>query len=399
MFSIRVVIVYLAAAVLFAPFAGAEKFDFEPHSRAVAKGGDPQLAVRASGELFLLRVEGPDLWLETSSDGGDSFDEKVRVNDAGEVSSHAESTPQMIVRSMHEFYCLWELKDAQGKTSLRLSRSMDWGKTFAKSVPVDPRNRSKNQSFYSMAVTAKGVIVVAWLDGKGVSVARSVDRGRSFENIKQVATNVCPCCRPALATGPNGEVYLSWRGMFPDDVRDMMVASSQDDGASFTVGSRIAHDDWHIDGCPHAGDTVVVLNGRLFVSWYTVRNNQRWLYLAWSDDHGQHFSQPVNAAAGVLDADHARFVSFGTTAGLLFQARPASGDAGWNKLHTYFRQVTASGALLPLQDLGHASGSATYPVAAYESPNHLFVAWTERSDTDGRVVMTRGRPEGSAHGQ
>jgi hypothetical protein len=405
MFSTRIVAACSIAAVLFVPFVSAETFNFEPQPTVIGKGRDPQLAVRASGELFLLRVEGQDLWLETSNDGGDSFGEKVRVNDAGEVSSHAESTPQMIVRSMHEFYCLWELKDAQGRTSLHLSRSMDWGRTFGKSVAVDAGNTAKSQSFYSMAVTSKGVIVVAWLDGKGVSVARSVDHGRSFETPKRVAKDVCPCCRPALATGPHGEVYLSWRGMFPNDVRDMVVASSQDDGGSFSPGSRVAHDDWHIDGCPHAGDTMVVLNSRLFASWHTVRNNQRWLFVAWSDDHGQHFSQRINAAAGVLDADHAHFVSFGDTAGLVFQARPESGDAGWSKLHTYFRQVTGSGALLPLQDLGHASGSATYPVVTYEHPNHLFIAWTERSDTDAKVVMTRGRSllenssKGAGHGQ
>lgn len=398
MLATRFATACFTAAVLAVPFARAEKFSFEPKPSVIEKGRDPQLAVRASGELFLLRVEGPDLWLENSNDGGDSFGERVRVNDAGEVSSHAESTPQMVVRSMHEFYCLWESKDAQGRTRLHLSRSMDWGRSFAKSVPVDASNGSKNQSFYSMAVTANGAIVVAWLDG-GVNVARSVDHGRSFETPKQVATDVCSCCRPALATGPDGEVYLSWRGMFPHDVRDMVVAASRDDGASFKSGVRIAHDDWHIDGCPHAGDTMVVLNNRLFVSWHTVRNNQRWLFLAWSDDHGQHFSQPINAASGILDADHAHFVNLGDAAGLVFQARPASGDAGWSKLHTYFRQVTASGVLLPLQDLGHESGSATYPVAIYEHPNHLFIAWTEHSDTDAKVVMTRGRSGETASAQ
>lgn len=82
---------------------GTEQFDFEPIPRVVAKGSDPQIAVRASGEIFLLRLKHKDLWLQTSADGGDSFETGVQVND-GPVMSHSENTPQMVVRSMHEFY-------------------------------------------------------------------------------------------------------------------------------------------------------------------------------------------------------------------------------------------------------------------------------------------------------
>ena len=107
---------------------------------------------------------------------------------------------------------------------------------------------------------------------------------------------------------------------------------------------------------------MIVLRRLLFVCGHTVRNGQRCLYLASSDDHGKHFSHRINAAGEVLDANHPRFVDLRETAALVFQGRPATGDAGWGKLNIYFRQVTASGSLLPLQSLGHASGSATYPL-------------------------------------
>ncbi len=400
MFSARTAALCLLAAGISANARSAERFSFEPAPRVLEKGRDPQLAVRESGDLFLLRVDGGNLWLQTSSDGGDSFGPGVRVNE-DDVSAHAESTPQMVVRSMHEFYCLWESRSAQGHTSLRFSRSTNWGKSFGKSIAVDPSSTA-TQAFYSMAVAPDGTIVVVWLDGRnmgrqgkpdtfGVYVARSADHGQSFQKSQRVALDACPCCRPSVAAARGGEVYVSWRGVFKNDVRDMLVASSRDGGASFTSGSRVADDDWHLNGCPHAGDTMIVLNGRLFVCWHTVRDGQRWLYLAWSDDHGMHFSHRVDAAGGVLDANHARFVNLGGTAGLVFQGRPMSGDAGWGKLNIYFRQVTASGSLLPLQCLGHASGSATYPTVTYESPNHLFVVWTERSDAGPSVAMSRGR--------
>ena len=57
---------------------------FEPEPRKVVSGRDPQIAVRASRELFLLKVEGKNLWLHASFDGGDSFEEPVRVNGVDE---------------------------------------------------------------------------------------------------------------------------------------------------------------------------------------------------------------------------------------------------------------------------------------------------------------------------
>jgi hypothetical protein len=150
---------------------------------------------------------------------------------------------------------------------------------------------------------------------------------------------------------------------------------------------------------------MTVLKDRLFVSWHTVRGDQSRLYLAWSDDHGGHFSRPVDAAGDVLDANHPRLIQLGGSAGLLFQGRSPAGNGNWGKLNVYFRQITADGSLLSFQNLGHSSGSATYPSAAYEAPNHLFVAWTERDDKGSSVILDRGRTiprpsgEGTSHGQ
>ena len=85
------IIITLVAAVSLSTATGREgtrQFTFEPTGRVVVKGSYPQLGVRASGDLFLLRLKDRNLWLQTSSDGGDSFDEGIRVNDGGDVASH-----------------------------------------------------------------------------------------------------------------------------------------------------------------------------------------------------------------------------------------------------------------------------------------------------------------------
>ena len=378
--------------------AAKQEFAFEPQGRVLEKGSDAQLAVRASGELFLMRLRDGDIWVQTSPDGGDSFEGGVRVNDSGSVASHSENTPLMIVRSMHEFYVLWSAEDGSERTSLRMARSMDWGRSFGKSIAVDPTGGA-SQSFYTMAVAPDGAVYVAWLDGRdrgqgkqgssGLYIARSTNRGQSFEKSVRVAVNVCPCCRPSIAFADSKTLYIGWRGVFEGEVRDILVGTSTDAGASFAAPIRVSNDNWAINGCPHSGPSLATLGGKLFAAWRTVSGESSHLYIAWSEN-GAHFSPRVEADTNLFDANHPRLISLDGALGLVFQARQRS-ENGWDKFDVYFRQIDKFAALSPLQRLGHAVGSATYPAPLFERPDHFFVTWTERTDDGAKVVMARGR--------
>lgn len=380
--------------------ADTERFQFEAQGRVVTKGSDPQLGVRASGEIFLLSLKERNIWLQTSGDGGDSFDDAVRVNDVDGVASHSENTPQMMVRTMREFYVLWTADAGNDRTALRLATSTDWGKSFGKSIVVDPSGTA-SQSFYTLAVGPDGAIYAAWLDGRdrgqgksgssGLYIAKSTNRGQSFEKSVRVALNVCPCCRPSIAFTDAKTLHIGWRGVLDGDVRDVFVATSTDGGATFITGTRVAEDNWQINGCPHSGPALATHNGRVLVAWRTVTGDRAHLYVASSSDNGAHFSAKVAADTNVLDANHPRLLTLGNSIGLVFQAREATSQDEWSKYDIYFRQIDASGALTPLQKLKHAVGSATYPTLLFERPDHLFVAWTEGSEEGRKVVFARGR--------
>lgn len=377
-----------------------ERFTFESQGRIVQKGSDPQLGVRASGELFLLHLKDNNIWLQTSSDGGDSFDEGVRVNDGGAIASHSENTPVMVVRTMREFYVVWTANDGHQHTALRLASSVDWGMSFGKSVPIDPSGMA-SQSFYTLAVAPDGVIYVAWLDGRdrdqnkqgssALYLAKSTNRGQSFQKSVRVALNVCPCCRPSITFGENKTVHIGWRGVLDNDIRDIFVATSTDGGATFCSSTRVAEDNWQINGCPHSGPSLATLGSRLFAAWRTVSGNRSHVYIAWSSDDGLHFSSRTEADTNLLDANHPRLLCLEDSLGLAFQAREASAQNGWSKQDVYFRQIDKTGALSPLQQLRHAGGSANYPAVLFERPDHLFVAWTEGSDDGRKVILARGR--------
>ena len=381
---------------------------FEARPRSVAQGRDPVLAVRASGTISLMKVDKGDLWVQTSFDGGDTFEPGVRVNDiAGEVSSHAESSPQMQVRTRSEFYCLWQTRRGEDDgSSLRFSRSTNWGESFSKAIDVD--SGSASQSFFTMSVSPKGIIYVAWLDGRdrgkgrpgtsAVYLARSVNRGVSFEKPVRVALDVCPCCRPNIAFSGERGVYVALRKVLDGNVRDIFVSGSTDEGATWGAPVRVAEDNWVLNGCPHSGASMATVGKRLFIAWYSVREKQTALSLAYSDDGGKAFSRRIAAADGVLDSNHPFLSSIGDRLALVFQGRPAAQAQGWAPVRIYYREIDADARLSPLQTVGQLGSSATYPVFAFEEPERIFVAWTESKQDDRVVVIARGRRNNAVAG-
>jgi hypothetical protein len=61
---------------------------------------------------------------------------------------------------------------------------------------------------------------------------------------------VCFCCKTAIASGPDGSVYVAWRHIYPPNVRDMAVARSTDGGRTFAPPVRVSTDGWALDGAP-----------------------------------------------------------------------------------------------------------------------------------------------------
>ena len=394
-FYLRTAVIAASAVTAFSASTGPVQFESKP--RPIASGTFPQVAVRVTGDVSLLTVEGGDLWYRNSPDAGDSFPGRLRLNDnPHEVAAHGENYPILVLRGMREFYVLWQARAGGGSgTALKLSRSTDWGASFAKPVDVDPGSQS--EGFYTMAVSPRGIVYAAWLDGRerggegsGLYLARSTDRGVSFEKSVRVATGVCPCCRPSLAFGGD-TVYVSWRGVASGDVRDIHVASSPDGGATWSKPAGVAEDNWHLNACPHSGASLAVIGNRLFVAWHTVREGTSQLYLAWSDDAGRSFSPRINLRGGVLDSNHVALVAHGSKIGAVFQGRDPKDHEGWGKQNAWYREIDSRGQLSDLVNLGHLEGSVNYPELLYEEPDHVFVVWHENGDEQSRVVMIRGR--------
>lgn len=388
------------------------RYQFEPESRAllthsgIKSSRDPKLALKASGAVYMLAVIEQDghsrLGLFVSHDGGDEFSPPIPVSERdADVVTHGENSPSLAFGAT-EIYALWEQRAATG-IDLMFARSVNFGNSFEKPIRVTDKTVPSSNSFSHLAVAPNGFIYAVWLDGRdrgvgpegtsAVYLARSTDRGATFEKNTMVAPGACPCCRPVVAPGRDGEIFVSWRHVFEGNIRDMVVVTSRDHGKAFLTPVRVAQDNWQINGCPHSGMTMVQKSGRLIVSWFSEGSEGRQgIRVSWSTDGGNSFAPARIVSGRILDANHPSLtLSDDGRVLLAFQGRDPVAAAGWSPAGVYLAEVGAGGEVSTPMPVSKTTRGVSYPVLAGGGSGRVFVAWTESGDTGRRVMLSRGR--------
>jgi hypothetical protein len=179
-----------------------------------------------------LSTSGGGVHEKNSSDGGDSFDKPVWISERGAtVSSHGENSPTLIV-TPDVMYAAWNQSG-----DIRLARSLSWGASFEKPVRISDKPEKAYSGYVSIGVAPNGDVYAVWLDTRDSTPGqkvyslyfdRSTDKGATFQKNVKIADHVCECCRPNVSFGPNNEVLVFWRHIYPGSIRDMTVAVTRD---------------------------------------------------------------------------------------------------------------------------------------------------------------------------
>jgi len=371
---------------------------WEATPRVIAQGSSAQLILRPSGELGLLYVGSgstPQTRYLTSMDGGDTFaPSSWSAVDESTPNVHGESVPQLRIGSRGKLFAAWH-----GQGDIQVA-GLDHGPMSGAAVRVTESSRSQDAQptaipYFAMAVGPDEVVYVAWLDTRdrdqnppgtmSIYVARSDDRGKTFGPHVRAVAGVCPCCRPALAPGENGDVWLVWRHVL-DGARDIAMSRSTDRAQTWSPLSRVATDDWRIDGCPHSGPDISVSGSELEVTWYTAANGVERVLRTRSTGGGASFEPPRVVSGEVLDPNHPSLASVGGRPWVVFQGRDPDERSGWGGMRAWWSD--SGSAPQPFPSLG---GSVGYPRLYTGSTGRVFALWTESTDTEDHVVMLRGR--------
>ncbi len=394
-----------------APRRAAPVFETEPH--ALAAGRSPRFLARGPHGLQALTVrpaadgKGQDLYLQTSTDGGDTFGEALRVNDTpGEVTDHGENSPAAAASPDGQYlYAVWAARDARTAmgANVRFARSGGMRPSFSPAITVNDDGLPVMHSFQTLAVGPDGTIYVAWLDSRdqpghggahgstaSLYVARSVDRGKSFEKNVRVAENICPCCRPSIAFAGD-TVVIGWRWVEPGDLRDMFVAASRDRGLSWSKPVLVARDGWKLNGCPHVGPALATLGDKLYTLWFSEGAGDPAIFLASSSDAGKTFGPKLKVSEGTADPTHPQIAAGEDRLAVVFQARSAAADQSWGRIGVYYREIYKDGSLSPLVRLAEGKANASYPAVTLGMSGRIFAGWTETLNGASTAYLLRGR--------
>jgi hypothetical protein len=369
-----------------------------------------------NGDLLLSWVAGDSagwhLYFSRSGDTGATWSAPVRVTrKTGDVHPHSESSPRLVAAPGVQALVWIASLPVPGRrwpaSSVRFARSEDGGRSWSAPLTLndDTSSAPAGHIFHGAAWMGDSALVVAWMDerpgpGTGHHVARyatadpepmhssdsriylahSPDLGRTWSPNQPYREAACPCCRVALARGPDGGVRAAWRKVFPGSVRDVVVAPLN----ASTGETRVHTDDWSYPGCPHTGPGIAVgPHGETHVAWFRGVPGAAGVLYARAAAGREWFDAPVSLLhATTLPAAHPRVAALADGGALVVWDL---GEDGRPALHA--ARVAGARASAPVRVPG--SEGADHPELVALPDGGALVVWTERRDNVARVRLAR----------
>jgi hypothetical protein len=279
---------------------------------------------------------------------------------------------------------------------VRLSHSIDDGKTWSPSYLPHSDGTPTEHGFASIVPMAEGFGLV-WLDGRamksggdhgsdhGGGGAMSVRFGQFDKNFTQIAetaldTRVCECCPTAAAVTADG-VIAAYRDRSEGEIRDNYVARLVN--GKWLTPKPVFDDNWKIAACPVNGPALAASGRSVAMTWFTAKGDQGQAYLAFSDDAGATFGNPIRIDDG------------GTLGRVDVELLPdGAALATWiefadQRAQFRARRIERNGTRsAPITIAGLAGNrSSGYPRAAIHNGEVVF-AWTESAEGGALQVRT-----------
>ncbi len=269
-------------------------------------GRDPRLRWDGAGNLHVVYVEdraggAAVRYRRLGAEPAGPFD----VSPAGTVTAAGtESPPTLDILPDGTLVTGYPVTlPGKWKSEIRVQRSTDRGATWSPPVLLHPQPENPgSHSFLSSATVSggsggsggsSGSVVFAWLDNRagqmGVYAASTRD-GKTFSPNQTVDAETCQCCGTELLAGKGGEVWLAYRDLEPENLRDFRVLKSQADPPRFDAGAKLSEDGWKINGCPETGVRFAqTADGALWAVWFTAGGTPG-VYATVSHDGGASFA-------------------------------------------------------------------------------------------------------------
>jgi hypothetical protein len=268
---------------------------------------------------------------------------------------------------------------------VNVARSETRGQTWTKPLVPHRDNTQTEHGFVSLIPLPDAGLAAIWLDGRNMKdsdehapAAESmtlryarIGRDGTLSDEAQLDERVCECCQTAAAVTSDGPIAV-YRDRSAGEVRDIYIVRQVK--GSWTAPQPVFADNWQIDGCPVNGPAIAANGRSVVVAWFSSPGNVPRVKVAFSNDAGATFGQPIQVDDGenvgrvdtLLLADGSALVCW--LAGTV--------DGGQIKV----RRVHANGSVGPSAVIAQTdiSRSSGFPrMARVSDTDEVHFAWTE----------------------
>jgi hypothetical protein len=227
----------------------------------------------------------------------------VRVVASGDqLMANSADVPSVIVLGPTSLVAAWLEQHGEDPEAydIRLSWSIDTGRTWSKPVSPHHDGTQTQHGFVSLFKVAGGGVGLVWLDGRAFQATpsnasmslRATTYSPEPNPVQKAETlvdaRVCDCCPLSTAVTADG-VIVAYRDRSPDDVRD--IAVSRLSNGRWTAPVRVHEDGWKIAACPVNGPAVSARGRDVAVAWSTVVQGRGRALVAFSKDSGRTFGE------------------------------------------------------------------------------------------------------------
>lgn len=198
----------------------------------------------------------------------------------------------------------------------------------------------------------------------------------------------CPCCRPITALAPDGELWVAWRKTFEGNVREVVLARSDNGGDTFSPPQLVHKDGWIFPACPHRGPSLAFDRyNRLYVAWYTEGvDEQPKLFFSTSDDHGRTFSTPLSLHTSTTSLPDHLLMAVHQDGAIVAVWEEVTGVRKRTVMRVSMDRGKTFGPVQTLSD----GAKAEMPTVGIHSSGALALAWTEHAWPHNRMMVQWG---------
>ena len=279
-------------------------------SPAAPGSAEPKLVVSPEGRVYLS-------WLEPNPSGhalrfatldGAQWSAAQTIREGKDFFVNWADFPSIEVLDGGRLAAHWLQRNGSATYAygVRISQSADGGKTW--STPVTPhRDSSQTEHGFVALWRDEPQLGAVWLDGRKFSkeghdasnemmlVTTGVGPNGQLGTEVRLDERTCDCCQNAAAMTTDGPI-VAYRDRTPDEIRDIYVTRRV--GGKWTPGAPVHSDNWKIAACPVNGPSVAAMGRRVALAWFTAANDSARVKLAFSDDGGATFGEPVRVDGG-----------------------------------------------------------------------------------------------------